>query len=493
MLNLLNALDSQSLGFWLLVVLGILIAILCIVVITLFSVTIVHSRKTAAEPRHLVGIDLDMMLVKREYAVGEQFDPSGLIVKANYSGEPFETIFDKFAKVTPDLLEDLFKDDKKLKELESRLILVTPELLHELARLNKKPEDLGGCHIYVPDLSVCGKPAVTVTYKDQSTAYAVSVIAPGMVNNTVTVGAPENVNYTVTVEAPEELNALQVALFNGNNRICEAVNVENRVAVISAPVGEYIIKVYGLPDADFVVTTELLSAEKRTANIKIEYCEDYYLANNKKPEVKEVIPEEPAVVEVEPVVEELAVAEAPAEPVAIAEESFLGGTLRYDRSFTARLIQSDNEVKEWYTEIKNDLLSYKKVHDRMSWKRESYNYGRLSFAKLAYRGETLCLYLPLDPESFADSKYKVESVLDSTSYKDTPCLYRIKNQRRAKYAKELIELAAQQMEIPKIERESQDYFLPYEGVVELINKGLIKRNIKSAEDEAFFNSNKAEE
>ena len=476
MLNLLNALDSQSLGFWLLVTLGILIAVLCIVVITLFLVNIARARKVVAEPRHLVGIDLDMLLVKREYALGEQFDPSGLIVKANYSSEPNEEIFKEFATVTPDLLEELFNDDERLRELEDRIILVTPELLQELNRLEKKPEDLRGCLIYVPDLSVGGKPTVTVKYKDQSAAYAVCVLTP------------EIVNYTVTVEAPEELNALQVALINGSNRITAAVNVENRVAVIAAPVGEYMIKVYGLPDEDYVVTVELLSAVKRTAKVIIDYCEDYYRANNKQPEVEEVIPEEPAVVEVEPVAE-IAVA---AEPVAIVEESFLGGTLRYDRSFTARLIQSENEVKEWYTELKNDLLSYKKVHDRMSWKRESYNYGRLPFARLAYRGDTLCLYLPLDPESFAESKYKVESVGDSTSYKDTPCLYRIKNNRRMKYAKELIALVAEQMEITRIERESQDYFLPYEGVVELINKGLIKRNIKSAEDEAFFNSNKAE-
>ncbi len=34
--------------------------------------------------------------------------------------------------------------------------------------------------------------------------------------------------------------------------------------------------------------------------------------------------------------------------------------VRYDRSFTAKLIQSDDEVKEWYSEIKNYLFVFQK-------------------------------------------------------------------------------------------------------------------------------------
>ncbi|MCH5179842.1 MAG: hypothetical protein J1F32_01335 [Erysipelotrichales bacterium] len=177
------------------------------------------------------------------------------------------------------------------------------------------------------------------------------------------------------------------------------------------------------------------------------------------------------------------------EPVVITEESYEGGKLRYNRSFTARYIQSDDEVKHWYTELKNNLLSYKKVKARMSWKRESFNYGREQFAKLSYRGNTLCLFLPLNAADFADTKYKVEDVSDNNNYAETPCMYRIKNARRVKYAIELIALASEKYDIPLTIREAEDFYVPYEGLVELINKGLIKRNIKSKEDEAFFNNN----
>ena len=34
---------------------------------------------------------------------------------------------------------------------------------------------------------------------------------------------------------------------------------------------------------------------------------------------------------------------------------------RYNRSFAAKLIQSEDKVKRWYSELKRELLSYKKV------------------------------------------------------------------------------------------------------------------------------------
>ena len=181
------------------------------------------------------------------------------------------------------------------------------------------------------------------------------------------------------------------------------------------------------------------------------------------------------------------------DPIIVTEESYEGGTLRYDRSFTARLIQSDDEVKHWYTELKNNLLSYKKVKARMSWKRESFRYGREQFAKFSYRGNTLCLFLPLNAADFVDSKYKVEDVSDNNNYAETPCMYRIKNARRVKYAMELIAMVSEKYDTPSVPHENEDFYVPYEGLVELINKGLIKRNIKSKEQEAFFNSNDAEE
>ncbi len=160
------------------------------------------------------------------------------------------------------------------------------------------------------------------------------------------------------------------------------------------------------------------------------------------------------------------------------EESVAGGVLTYDRSFTAKYIQSSDDIKQYYIKIKNQLLSYKKVGARMSWKRESFHKGRETIARLTFRGKTLCLYLALDPAKFTDSKYAVEDVKEIASYADTPCLYRIRSDRRENYAEELIAELMTEKGIIKTDRPSEDYYLPYEGIVELIEKGLIKRVIR---------------
>lgn len=152
--------------------------------------------------------------------------------------------------------------------------------------------------------------------------------------------------------------------------------------------------------------------------------------------------------------------------------------VRYDRSFTAKLIQSDDEVKEWYSDIKNHLLSYKRVRARMSWGRESFRIGKDCFARLVVKGKTLCILLAIIPESCNDTKYKIEDIADLPSYKDTPCLYRIKSNRRVTYAKELIDVILEEYDAQLApNREAVDYYVPYEGTVDLIKRGLVKRRI----------------
>lgn len=175
----------------------------------------------------------------------------------------------------------------------------------------------------------------------------------------------------------------------------------------------------------------------------------------------------------------------------IEEESFEAGTLRYDRSFTAKLIQSDDDVKNWYTDLKNELLGYGRIKSRISWKHEMFRAGRDPVCRIAFRGKTICLFLPLDPKTVED-KYKIEDVSDLASAEETPCMYRIKNDRRVKYAKELIAIVCEHYGAQRIEREKVDYYLPYEGVVQLIEKGLIKRKISTQAEDEFLRARQEE-
>ncbi|MDE6614566.1 MAG: hypothetical protein K2K24_03555, partial [Clostridia bacterium] len=152
--------------------------------------------------------------------------------------------------------------------------------------------------------------------------------------------------------------------------------------------------------------------------------------------------------------------------------------IRFNKSFTAKLIQIDEVSNGWYTELKNELLSYQKIKDRMSWKRESYRFGRQCVARFTIRGKTLCLQLALDPNNYIDTKYKVEDISHIASSADTPCLYRIKNERRVGYAKDLIGEIMQGLGAKRIDREEVDYFQPYDTTASLIERQLVKKIVK---------------
>ena len=152
--------------------------------------------------------------------------------------------------------------------------------------------------------------------------------------------------------------------------------------------------------------------------------------------------------------------------------------IRFNKSFTAKVIQLDDVSNGWYTELKNELLSYKKVKDRMSWKRESYRLGKVCVARFVIRGKTLCIQLPLDPTKYEETKYKVEDISHIVSSADTPCLYRIKNERRLNYAKDLIAEVMENMGTEQIEREYVDYYQPYDTTLNLIERQLVKKIVK---------------
>ena len=193
--------------------------------------------------------------------------------------------------------------------------------------------------------------------------------------------------------------------------------------------------------------------------------------------VKEVIREKIVEVPVEvPVSEEFAAAEASGEltPAMIREKH---EKMSYTLSLQARIIQLKPQSKEWYSLLKNELLSYKKVRVREGNRFETFMLGRSTVARLTVRGKTLCLQLAADPDAYADSKYTVERINTNT-----PCQYRIKSGLRARYACALIgEVLGGLGAVRDEGYVPQDFYKPYEGVVTLMEKGLVKRNIKTTE------------
>ena len=439
-----------------------IVLVIGVVIVVCALIWRTRARRQAAAERALVGISLDLTAVQTEFKVGETFNCNGLAINAFYSVEP----------VKQTILDYKLLNEAQLKELEETA---------------KTPF----CYVVIPDTSAEGKLEVKVVYGTESDSYAITVTKEEpveIVEEIAVAEEPVEVVEEIVVAAPVVEEPVERKLI-GLKLNTDAVRKAFTVGDTFDKDGLVVVALYNVEPYTEIVneytinTPDMSKAGTETVTVGYGDQSDSYVINVAEPEIVQVKPE-PIVIEEESSPEIIYVKP---KPVVITEESFEGGTLRYDRSFTARLIQSDDETKNWYTELKNDLLSYKKVKDRMSWKRESYRLGHEQFAKLCFRGKTLCLFLPLNVADFGeDSKYKAEDVSDNSGYADTPFMYRIKNERRVKYAKELIALVAEKMNAPRFERISEDYYVAYEGIVELINKGLIKRTIKSKADEAIF-------
>ncbi len=153
-----------------------------------------------------------------------------------------------------------------------------------------------------------------------------------------------------------------------------------------------------------------------------------------------------------------------------------GSFYRYllNKSFKAKIIQASKEVQEYYSVLKNEVLSYTKAKDRLSWNNDTINCGRNKILKFAIKGKTLCVYFALNPKKYLDTKYKVE-VVEAKKYADYPCLYRIKNNRRKEYSKDLIKAIFDKLKVEQGDVPEVDYSLPYEDTDTLIRKGLIKK------------------
>lgn len=157
--------------------------------------------------------------------------------------------------------------------------------------------------------------------------------------------------------------------------------------------------------------------------------------------------------QVEEVVDEQPVAENSNEKaddvVATKTSAFENIANRPSKTFEEKLAESDPEVVANYNLINDTLAQYKNVKARLSKKCQSYRKGKVLIAKVAIVGKSARLYLALDPNEYATSKYHHKDVSDKKSYATTPFMLRVKSKRSTKYAVELIEQLATKFGLEK--------------------------------------------
>lgn len=167
---------------------------------------------------------------------------------------------------------------------------------------------------------------------------------------------------------------------------------------------------------------------------------------------------------------------------------------RYRRSFQSRLIQSQGSVAEYYNIIKNLLLSYKGIKNRISWNYESFNLGRAQVAKFNAKTRTLYVYMALSAEELAESKYVFVDESSKKKYASVPVLMKIKGDRKFKHAVEMITMLCEeklQLQKKKVVEEV-DYRPTFQTTEELVQAGVIKKLVAAIPMEYFQAAETAE-
>ena len=225
---------------------------------------------------------------------------------------------------------------------------------------------------------------------------------------------------------------------------------------------------------------------KATAKYNAELDEEKVADEQPAEEVEEVVEEQPAeecaevkeepvaeeeiaeAVQEEPVVEEEAVAEVeeeavpvtleepvsdepqqPAcadEPVEEVAEEVVATEVKQKlnipvgkkRTFAEKMAEADEENQAIYNLLKNELMSYKKVSNRLTKVIDIFKHKGAYLAKIGLTGKTIKLHLALDPNEYAVTKYHHKDLGEKKKYEFVPLALKVKSPRSQKYALELI-------------------------------------------------------
>lgn len=143
---------------------------------------------------------------------------------------------------------------------------------------------------------------------------------------------------------------------------------------------------------------------------------------------------------------------APAEESAAAvteERPALNISIGKRRTFAEKILEADDDNKAIYNMLKNELMSYKKVNNRLTKTIDIFKFKSTYLAKISIAGKTVKLHLALDPKDYAETKYHQKDLGEKKKYEFVPLALKVKSDRSKKYAVELIAEVMNKAELVK--------------------------------------------
>lgn len=108
------------------------------------------------------------------------------------------------------------------------------------------------------------------------------------------------------------------------------------------------------------------------------------------------------------------------------------------KSFFTKLRSADQETRDKYHIIKKYIKTFPEVNLSTSKRQVRVFKGRKTLANIFFRGKTLCITLALNPQDYAETKYKGEDVSKVKRFQNTPMLIRLTSSRKVEYSKYLL-------------------------------------------------------
>lgn len=135
-----------------------------------------------------------------------------------------------------------------------------------------------------------------------------------------------------------------------------------------------------------------------------------------------------------------------------------------ERTFENKLRQSDDDAKEYYSVIKNKILSYGGVKSRVSKLADTFKCNGEVVCKITVSGKTLLVNLCLDCSKYDAKYYKFVDVGDMSKFADTPMRIKIKNKLTLKRCLEIIDKMFAEKNVFSSAIENVDYVTQYPRV-----------------------------
>ena len=155
-------------------------------------------------------------------------------------------------------------------------------------------------------------------------------------------------------------------------------------------------------------------------------------------------------------------------------------------SFIDRLFKAEYSVKYFYSEVKNELLSYEGVTDKIKRDCESFYLNNMPISKIDIVNGVLNVYFALDPTLYNVDEYNHENASKKKDFVAVPLKLKVDSTEALRHAKMFVRIIRKRENVKSVSNFIRiDYTKVYtakESSFKVFKKVFAKKKEKTLED-----------